>query len=165
MAPVFHTSNNIFFQTIHPLEQKLNGRHQGKTETLNCSNLSIQISKMTMHYSYLGIFQIISSKPKPSWAETRQHGGSEWIKSFYSDIKDGQELNNNLDILQTTSSSKPYVLLSRNLIGCVKPKGDWEMVLSFHSNTKDGHELNSHLGFLQLLPNHIFSWAKTWWKV
>ena len=63
MAPVFHNLNNIFFQTIHPLEQKLNGRHQGKTETLNCSNHSIQISKMTMHYSYLGILQIISSKP------------------------------------------------------------------------------------------------------
>ena len=165
MAPVFRTWNNIFFQTIHPLEQKLNGRHQGKTETLNCSNHSIQISKMTMHYSYLGILQIISSKPYVLLSWNQVTWRLKMNKSFYSDIKDGQELNNNLDILQTTSSSKPYVLLSRNLIGCVKPKGDSEMVLSFHSTTKDGPELNSHLGFLQHLLNHIFSWAKTWWKV
>ena len=49
MAAIFSTSNNIFFQTIYPLEQKLDGRHQGKTETLNCSNYFIQISKMAMH--------------------------------------------------------------------------------------------------------------------
>ena len=78
-------------------------------------------------------------------------------KLFYSDIKDGQELNNNIDNLQTTSSSKPYVLMSRNLIGCVKPKGDSQMILSFHSNTKDGHELNSYLRIIHHLPNHIFS--------
>ena len=72
MAPVVCTSNNIFFQTIHPHEQKLNGRHQGKTETLNCSNHCIKILKKAMHYSHLGIFQIISSKPYVlmSWNQT-----------------------------------------------------------------------------------------------
>ena len=61
MGAVFSTSNNIFFKIIYPLEQKLDGWHQGKTETMNCSNHSIQISKMALHYSHLGILKIIPS--------------------------------------------------------------------------------------------------------
>ena len=99
-----------------------------------------------------------------SWAETRQHWDSEQIKSFYSVIKDGHSLNSNLDILQT-GSSKPYVLMSKDLIGCIRPKRDSDMLHSFHSDTKDGHALNSLYGiFKQLLPTHIFSWAETWWE-
>ena len=61
MGAVFSTSNNIFFQIIYPLEHKLDGWLQGKTETLNCSNHPIQISKMALHYSHLGVLKIISS--------------------------------------------------------------------------------------------------------
>ena len=73
MAAVFRFSNSIFFQTIYifqtiyPLEQKLN-----------------------------------------------QNGEPELLKSFHSDIKDGHALKSHLGILQAISSSKPYVLLSRN---------------------------------------------------
>ena len=56
-----------------------------------------------------------------------------------------QELNSNLDILQTASSSEPYVLMRRNLIGCVRPK----MLLSFLSDTNDWHALNSLHGIFQ----------------
>ena len=53
----------------------------------------------------------------PSWAETwweasRQNGEPELLKSFHSDIKDSHSLNSHLGILQTVSSSNPYVFLS-----------------------------------------------------
>ena len=60
-----------------------------------------------------------------------------------------QELNSSLDILQTASSSKPYVLMRRKLIGCVRPKRDSKMLLSFLSDTNDWHALNSLLGIFQ----------------
>ena len=41
----------------------------------------------------------------------------EFLKSFHSDIKDSHQLNSHLEILQTTSSSKPHVLMNRNLTG------------------------------------------------
>ena len=53
------------------------------------------------------------------------------------------------EILQTTSVSKPYVLMSRNLIGWIMPKRDSEMLFSFHLDTKDGHALNSLFGIFQ----------------
>ena len=87
-----------------------------------------------------------------------QNGDPELLKSFHSDIKNGHPLNSHLDILQTTSSSKPYDLISSNLIGLVRPNRDLEMHLSFHSDTKDGHALNFLLKiFKQLLPTYIFS--------
>ena len=70
-------------------------------------------------------------------------------QSFHSDIKDGHPLNNHLYILQKTPSSKPYVLMSRNLTGCFRPNRDLEMLLSFHSDINDGHALNSLLGIFQ----------------
>ena len=116
--------------------------------------------------SHLGILQIMYSSKShmSSWAETRQHGGSEWIMSFYLDIKYGQELNSNLYILQTTSSSITYVLISRNLIGYVRPKRDSEMLLPVHSDTKDGHTLNSLHGIFQTISSniYIFSWTEIW---
>ena len=78
-----------------------------------------------------------------------QNGDPALLKSFHSDIKDGHPLNNHLDILQKTPSAKPYVLMSRNLIGCFRPNRDLEMLLSFHSDTKDRHALNSLLGIFQ----------------
>ena len=54
---------------------------------------------------------------------------------FLSDIQDGHALNSLLGIFQTTPSN-PYILLSRNLMGCIMQPGDSE---------KDGQEVNRHL--------------------
>ena len=77
----------------------------------------------------------------------------ELLKSFRSDIKDSQQQNCHLKILQTTSSSKPYVLMSRTLIGWVRSKRDLETLLSFHSDTKDGHAL---LGIFQTTSSNPY---------
>ena len=69
--PSWNSSNIIAFQTIYPLEQKLDGRKQ-----------SDRLPEM--------------------------------LKSFHFDVKEGPALNSHLGILQTSSSSKPCVLLSRN---------------------------------------------------
>ena len=174
MAHVFRTSNNIFFKTIHPLEQKLNGRHQGKTETLICSNHSIQISKMTMHYSYLGILQIISSKPYvlsswnqatwrlrmnkiilfryQRWSRTKQQSWYSSNSIFLQTIcpheqkpdrmrKAKRRLRNDSFIplkykrwswtkqpsQNSSTSSKPYIFLSRNLMEGFRQHGDSEI--------------------------------------
>ena len=79
--------------------------------------------------------------------------------SFDLDIKCGQELNSNLYILQTTSSSLTYVLISRNLIGYVRPKRDSEMLLPVHSDTKDGHALNSLCGIFQTISSNIYIYS------
>ena len=47
---------------------------------------------------------------------------------FHSDIKDGHALNNLLGIFQTISSN-PYILLSRNLMGCIMQPGDLEKMV------------------------------------
>ena len=52
-------------------------------------------------------------------------------------------------ILQQTSSSKPYILLSRNLMEGFMQHGDSEMLKSFHLHIKDCLALNSHLGILR----------------
>ena len=174
MAPVFRTSNNIFFQTIHPLEQKLNGRHQGKTETLNCSNHSIQISKMTIHYSYLGILQIISSKPYvllswnqatwrlrmnkiilfryQRWSRTKQQSWypsnniflqticpleqkPDWMRKAKMRLRNGSFIPLKYKRWSWTkqpswissTSSKPYTLLSTNLMEGLRHHGDSEI--------------------------------------
>ena len=44
----------------------------------------------------------------------RQNVEPELLKSLHSDIKDGHVFNSHIEILQAISSSKPYVLLSRN---------------------------------------------------
>ena len=46
--PSWISSNNIF-KPIFSLEQKIDGSLQGKMETQNCLNHSIQISKMAIH--------------------------------------------------------------------------------------------------------------------
>ena len=43
-----------------------------------------------------------------------QTGQPDFLKSVHSDIKDGHALNSHLGFLQAISSSKPYILLSRN---------------------------------------------------
>ena len=50
----------------------------------------------------------------PLEQKLRQNGDPDLLKLFHSDIKHGHALNSHLWILQTISSSKPYVLLSRN---------------------------------------------------
>ena len=50
-----------------------------------------------------------------------------WQKSSHSHIKDDHALNNHLGILQPTSSSKPYFLLSRNLMEGFREHGDSEI--------------------------------------
>ena len=89
---------------------------------------------------------IFSFEQKIWWESSRQNGDLALLKSLPSDIKDGHPLNSRLDILHKTPSSKPYVIMSRNLIGLVRQNRDLEMLLSFHSDTKDGHALNSLLG-------------------
>ena len=58
-------------------------------------------------------------------------------------------------MLQTTSSSEPYLLMSRNLIGKVRPERDLEMLLLFHS-IKAGHAINSLLGIFQTTSSNLY---------
>ena len=74
-------------------------------ESLCCANMAAVFST-----SYSIFFQTIY----PLEQKLRQNGEPELLKSFHSDIKDGHALNSHLGILQVISSSKPYVLLSRN---------------------------------------------------
>ena len=50
-----------------------------------------------------------------------------WQKSSHSHIKDDHALNNHLGILQPTTSSKLYALLSRNLMEGFREHGDSEL--------------------------------------
>ena len=71
------------------------------------------------------------------------------LKSAHALIKDGHALNSYLGILQPISSSKPYILLSRNLMEGFLQHEDSEIAKSSHSHIQDSHALNSHLGILQ----------------
>ena len=77
-----------------------------------------------------------------------QTGDSEKLKSVHLGIKDGHAINSHLEILQTSSSFKPYVFLSRNYMGSSRTHGDSELHTSFHSDIKDGQALSSHLEML-----------------
>ena len=59
----------------------------------------------------------------------RQLRDSEYLKSPYSHIKDDHALNSYLGILQPTSSFKPYILLSRNLMEGFRQHGDSEIAI------------------------------------
>ena len=50
----------------------------------------------------------------------------EMLLSFHSDTKDGHALNSLLGLFHTTSS-KPYITLSRNLMEGFRQHGDWEL--------------------------------------
>ena len=118
-------------------------------ESLNCSNHSIQICiKQPSWNSSSNCFlkTICPLEQKPG-----NHGGSDLIR-----YQDGQELNSNLYICQTTSSSKPYVLMSRNLIGWFRPKRYSYMLLSFHLDAEDDHALNSLLGIFQTTSSNPY---------
>ena len=71
-------------------------------------------------------------------------------------MKDGHLLNSHVEMRQTTSFSKPYVLMSRNLIGYVMPKRNLEMLLLFHSDVKGGLALNSLLGFFRIISSNPY---------
>ena len=47
----------------------------------------------------------------------KANGDQELLKSFHLDMVDGHPLNSHVGMLPTTSFSKPFVLMSRNLIG------------------------------------------------
>ena len=93
----------------------------------------------------------------PSWNSWK-------LKSLNLDIKDGHALNSLLRIFQTTSSN-PYILLSRNLMEGIMQHGDSEKVKSFHLEIKDDQDFNSHIVVLKTtsLTTHILFWAKTRW--
>ena len=59
----------------------------------------------------------------------RQNTYSEHLKSPYSHIKDDHALNSHLGILQPTSTFKPYILLSRNLMAGFLQHGDSEIAI------------------------------------
>ena len=69
--PSWNSSNNIF-KSIFSLEQKIDGSLQGKIETQNCFNHSIQISKMAIHSITIFIFfkKHLPLNPMSLWAET-----------------------------------------------------------------------------------------------
>ena len=64
-------------------------------------------------------------------------------------MKDCPALKSHPGILQTSLSSKPYILLSRNLMGGNRHIGYTEKLKSFHEDVKEGPALNSHLGIIQ----------------
>ena len=55
---------------------------------------------------------------------SKQIGYTEKLKSFYKEVKEGPALNSHLGILQSLSSSKLYILLSRTLMGGFWQHGD-----------------------------------------
>ena len=79
----------------------------------------------------------------------RQHGDSEILKIMPFAYTNCLGLNSHLGILQTSLSSKQYILLSRNLMGGSRQIDYTEKLKSLHKNVKEGQTLNSHLGILQ----------------
>ena len=90
--------------------------HHGGFSQLNQSlNHYTLIPTLVMHLTALmDFYKHYLQNLMPSWY-------SEMLKSFHLDIKEGHGLNSHLEILQTTSSN-PYFLLSRKLIGVFKAK-------------------------------------------
>ena len=52
-------------------------------------------------------------------------------------------------LFYNNTSSNPYILLSKYLMGCLRQHRDSEKLKSPYSHIKDDHTPNSHLGFLQ----------------
>ena len=71
-------------------------------------------------------------------------------------MKDGHPLLSHVEMRQTTSYSKPYVLMSRNLIGKVWPKRNLEMLLLFRADIKGGLAVNSLLGIFQTTSSNSY---------
>ena len=102
----WNSSNIIIFQTIYPLEQKLDGRQQAdrlhrkaKIIPLRCQRGS-SIEQRSWISSNI-IFQTMSSWAE-TWWETPGDINSELLEQFFIDIKEGHALVIHLKILQTT---------------------------------------------------------------
>ena len=68
-------------------------------------------------------------------------------------IKDCQALNSHLIILQTSSSSKPYILLSRNLMGGSRQISYTKKLNFIPLRSQRGSSINHHLGILQTISS------------
>ena len=118
----WNSSNIIIFQTIYPLEQELGERQQAdrvhrKAEIipLRCQRVS-SIEQPSCNSSNI-IFQTICPLERKSWWEMPGKINPEWLKQFFSDIKEGHSLVIHLEILQTT-----YFVIIRPYIaaGCLR---------------------------------------------
>ena len=79
----------------------------------------------------------------------QQYGDSEIAKvTQFAHQRCGHALNSHLGILQPEFSSKPYILLNRNLMKGFLHNGGSEIAKSSHSLIKYDHVLNSHIGDL-----------------
>ena len=71
------------------------------------------------------------------------------LKSSHLHIKDCLALNSHFGIFQTSSSSKPYILFSRNLMEGFMQHGDSETANHLICISKKCLALYSHFGILQ----------------
>ena len=124
-------------------------------------NMKTHVSKTAKHLTAIIIFYsnnifqpIYCHKQKLDGMCQATSGDSEKLNSSQSHIKNDHVLNSHLEILQT-ASSKPNVLLSKNLkVGISQIR---KMLNRLHSDTKDAMHLTAILTFFkQHLPlNHI----------
>ena len=132
--PSWHSSTNIC-QTIYSLVQKLDGRLLAiwRLRIANQSHSHIKDSH-TLN-SHLGILQPTSSKLYIFLSRNWMTGFRQWVRICKTHPihtnKDDHALHNHLGILQPTSSSKLYVLLSRNLIKGFLEHGDSGKIIAF----------------------------------
>ena len=109
-------SLNIVFQTIFPLEQKFHWRQQADKIHRKSEIIPLRCQKGPGIKLPSWNFSTTSSNHISLWAENwlKTSGNIEtqkWLKSFHC-----RALYRHLGILQTSSSSKPYILQRRNLI-------------------------------------------------
>ena len=158
-----NSSNIIIFQTIHPLEQKLDGRQQAerlhrKAEIipLRCQRGS-SIEQPSWNSSNI-IFQTMSSWAE-TWWETLGKINSEWLEQFFIDIKEGHALVIHLKILQTTYL---WLYIPYSAMGCLRL---WQCLV-LPTFFAEAHLVNEKVGCnapaarLQTMS----SWAETLWE-
>ena len=94
----------ISSRTASPIKLKLGGWHWGNMETQNCKNMFVWISRMAAMTTILKSFKLqLLPTRKLNWAETwwkasGQHGDSDLLNSFCSNIKNGRH-DGHLEIL------------------------------------------------------------------
>ena len=123
---ILNSLNNIF-QTIYPLEQKLDGRRQADRILRNAVIITFRYQRWprTKQPSPYSSNKHLLSNHIFSWAETDWMLQADRIlitaESFHPDVNGGPVLNSHHELLQT-ASFKSYVLLSRNLMGGARKK-------------------------------------------
>ena len=142
--PSWNSSTNIFFQTIYSLLRKLEEGfwHTGYSEIAKIIPFTHQrdhvLNRMVEFFNHH-----LLPNHTFSWSENRwKASGNMEIQKYilHLHIKDGHALNSHFGILQPTSS-KPYILLSRNFMEGLQQYGDSEIAKHhpFHTSKMAMH--------------------------